>query len=578
MATEDPDGRLPFEHPLGARPVDVDTFEFRVWAPHADRVDVRIAGDDRALAPTGLGTFAGRLAARGGDDYLLVLDGTPWPDPCSRDQPEGVRGPSRLVDPSAYAWRDATWAGTDAAEMVIYELHVGTFTAEGTFDAAAARFEDLARIGVTAVELLPVATFPGTRNWGYDGLYTWAPAAVYGGPDGLRRLVDAAHAHGLAVLLDVVYNHVGPGNEALTAFGPYFSTRYVTPWGGAMNFDDRRCGGVREWAIQNACMWVDEYHVDGLRLDAVHAIVDVGPRHLTAELPERVRRSAAPRRPVLHAESDANDPALVRPANEGGRGFDGVWADDFHHALHALLTGERESYYADYGRVADLAAAFRAPFTFDGRYSPFREKRHGAPAEDPCPGGFVVCGQNHDQVGNRPHGDRLPPDASRLAMLCVLMSPWTPLVFMGEEYGERRPFQFFTDHIDPRIAEATREGRRREHAHDPGGGDIPDPQDPATFARSTLDRDAGDPDTLRLFTDLIRVRRTLPPGPADDVAADDANGTLRVRRGAVEVHACFAREARTASTGTRRVLAQTGGVTLEGGRVHLPAMSGAVLA
>ena len=577
MPTEDGGGRLPFEHPLGARPIDPHAFEFRVWAPDADRVAVRLSGRDHPLGDAGLGVFEGRHPGAHGDEYLFVLDGTPWPDPCSRHQPEGVRGPSGLVDPGRHAWGDVGWAGPDTTELILYELHVGAFTAEGTFDAAAARLPDLARMGFTAVELMPVATFPGSRNWGYDGLYTWAPAAVYGGPDGLRRLVDAAHDVGLAVFLDVVYNHLGPGAEALMAFGPYISSRSTTPWGGAVNYDDRRCGAVREWAVQNACMWIEEYHLDGLRLDAVQAIVDTGPRPVLAELTARARTVAGDRPVILHAESDTNDPALVRAADRHGIGFDGVWADDFHHALHALLTGDRTGYYADYGRVRDLADAYRTPFVFDGRYSPFREKRHGAPVEDPRPTGYVVFAQNHDQVGNRALGDRLPPPAARLAALCVLLAPWTPMVFMGDEHGETRPFQFFTDHIDPEIARATVEGRRREHPGEPGGDAVPDPQDPATFAGSVLAPEAGDPATARLFGELLALRRTLPPGPAAESSADEEMRTLRVRRGDVEVHASFARAPRAVPTDATTVLVDTGGVLLRDGILHLPALSGAAL-
>jgi maltooligosyltrehalose trehalohydrolase len=574
--TGDPAAALPFERPLGARPVGADEAEFRVWAPNAERVAVRLRGTEHPLVDAGLGVWEGRLRAAAGNDYLIVLDGTAWPDPCSRAQPEGVRGPSRIVDPSAHAWSDTGWSGPDPARLVVYEAHVGTLTPEGTFDGAIARLGALAELGFTAIELLPVATFPGRRNWGYDGLYAWAPADAYGGPEGLRRLVDAAHATGLAVILDVVYNHVGPGNEALSAFGPYFSGRYGTPWGDAMNYDDRDSGAVREWAVQNACMWIGEYHVDGLRLDAVHAIYDTGPRPLLAELTGRARATAGGRTVALHAESDANDPALVRPAEAHGMGFDGVWADDFHHSLHALLTGERTGYYADYGSVGDLARAFTTPFVFSGDYSPFRGKRHGAPVEDPRPGGYVVCAQNHDQVGNRALGDRLPPREARLGALCVLASPWTPLVFMGEEHGERRPFQFFTDHIDPAIADATREGRRREHAHEVDPALIPDPQDPATLARSVLEPEAGDPAVRDMFARALAARRDLPPGPATSARADEGARTLVVRRGAYELHASFADAPRTIETATTEIVAETGGASLSGGRLELPPMSGAL--
>ncbi len=394
MPTEDGGGRLPFEHPLGARPIDPHTFEFRVWP------SMRIGSPsglsaEITLGDAGLGVFEGRHLGAHGDEYLLVLDGTPHgrtllAAPRGR-KGGGVRGPSGLVDPGRHAWGDVGWAGPDTTELILYELHVGAFTAEGTFDAAAARLPDLARMGFTAVELMPVATFPGSRNWGYDGLYTdlFAPQASYGGPEGLRRLVDAAHAVGLAVVLDVVYNHFGPGETDRRCYSaPYFSVRSTTPWGGAVNYDDRRCGAVREWAVQNACMWIEEYHLDGLRLDAVQAIVDTGPRPVLAELTARARAVAGDRPVILHAESDTNDPALVRAADRHGIGFDGVWADDFHHALHALLTGDRTGYYADYGRVRDLADAYRTPFGLRRALLAVSREAPRRPGRGPAPDGL----------------------------------------------------------------------------------------------------------------------------------------------------------------------------------------------
>ena len=431
------------------------------------------------LEPAGQGVFEGETEAAAGDDYHLVVDGgVSLPDPCSRSQPEGVLGPSRIVDPGAFAWSDDGWGGLDRRDMVIYELHVGTFSPAGTFAGVAGRLAELRDLGVTAVELMPVATFPGERNWGYDGLYTWAPHPAYGGPEGLAALVNAAHAVGLGVILDVVYNHIGPGTQALEVFGPYLTHDYATPWGTAVNFDGRDSGGVREWAIQNACMWVRDFHLDGLRVDAVHAVHDHGARHVMAEMCDRVA-AAAPRAAVMIAESDLNDPKVVTPVAAGGWGFDAQWADDFHHALHALLTGERDGYYGDFGTVADLAAATSRPFVYDGRYSAFRRRRHGAPADAIAPERFVVYAQNHDQVGNRAFGDRLPARARPLAAMWVLLSPFTPMLFMGEEYGEERPFQFFTDHIDPFIADATRTGRRNEFREFAGfDAEVPDPQDP----------------------------------------------------------------------------------------------------
>jgi maltooligosyltrehalose trehalohydrolase len=424
---------------------------------------------------------------------------------------------------------------------------------------------------------MPVATFPGERNWGYDGLYTWAPHPAYGGPEGLAALVDAAHGHGLGVILDVVYNHLGPGTEAFQAFGPYLTDRYGTPWGDAINFDDRECGGVREWAIQNACMWVRDYRIDGLRVDAVHAVHDEGARHLLAELCERVAATSGGAA-VTIAESDLNDPKVVRGRDAGGWGFDAQWSDDFHHALHAQLTGERDGYYGDYGAVADLAAASARPFVYDGRYSPFRRRRHGAPAGDLEPWRFVVCSQNHDQVGNRALGERPPLPTRRLAAMWVLLSPWTPMIFMGEEHGETRPFLFFTDHIDPFIADATREGRRHEFKEFAGFEDtIPDPQDRDTFARSVIDPGGGDAAVRELYRALIALRGQMPPGEPR-VRFDEDGGWIGARRGPLEVVGNFSDETTEVDVDARDVVLATGdGVTLAGGRLLLPALSGAVV-
>jgi maltooligosyltrehalose trehalohydrolase len=437
-----------------------------------------------------------------GADYLYVLDGAAWPDPCSRFQPEGVRGPSRVVDPGRFAWSDDAWGGVALDELVVYELHVGTFSAEGTFDGVIPYLEGLRELGVTAIELMPVATFPGNRGWGYDGVYGYAPHPAYGGPEGLARLVDAAHAAGLALLLDVVYNHIGPGSEAIAAFGPYFTDRHATFWGAAMNYDE---AGVREWAIQNAVMWVRDYHVDGLRLDATHAVFDDSARHVLAELAERVDA-------LVISEMGTGD---LRPIEEWGH--DAQWADELHHELHVLLTGERDGYYARYGSGAGLA-----------------HQLERLPAER-----LVVCSQNHDQVGNRAFGDRPRAGELRLRALVTLFAPQTPLLFMGEEYGERRPFQFFTDHIDPAIAEATRKGRREEFAAFTAfsGEEIPDPQDPATFERSKLSH-AGDPALTELYRELLALRRELPREAKANW--DESTRTLTVRRGNVTLIADFA--------------------------------------
>ena len=453
----------PWERPLGAHPRGDGRVEFRVWAPHARQVVLRLGDHDIELDDAGFGIYETIAPAHAGDDYVFVLDGRELPDPCSRWQPDGIRGPSRILDPAETRGAKARHPTPPLRDLVVYELHIGTFSDQGTFDAAIEHLPGLAELGVNAIEIMPVGEFPGRHGWGYDGVYISAAQSSYGGPHGLARLVGAAHDAGLAVILDVVYNHVGAsGTPALEAFGPYFTGKYSTPWGSAINYDDADCDPVREWVLQSACGWVRDFHVDGLRLDAIHAIFDTSPTHIVAELVERVH--AVDPRALVIAESGLNDPRVIRPPERGGFGCDAQWADDFHHALRALLTGERDGYYGDFGRVADLAKAYRRPFVYDGVYSRFRERTFGAQALDRPPQQFVVYDQNHDQVGNRAFGDRLPADARALAALCVLLSPFVPMLFMGEEYGEAAPFQFFTDHIDTDIAEATREGRREEFA------------------------------------------------------------------------------------------------------------------
>jgi maltooligosyltrehalose trehalohydrolase len=489
------------DNKLGAVPEPGGDVRFRVWAPRARTVDVRIGGETHPLARGAEGVFAGAVRARAGDDYLYVLDGTrALPDPCSRCQPAGNDGPSRIVELPAAARR-----GLALDELVVYELHVGTFSDEGTFDGAVPHLPELRELGVTAIEVMPVNTFPGERGWGYDGLYAYAPHPAYGGPEGLVRLVDAAHREGLGVILDVVYNHLGPGSEAVTAFGPYVTDRHETFWGGALDFHE---WGAREWAIQNACMWVEDYGIDGLRLDAVHAIFDDSPRHVLAELADRVH-ATGPRALVISETSVDDD----RPIEEWGH--DARWADGLHHALHALLTGERDGYYEPFGSVDDVVAEL-------GRRPP---ERH------------VVCAQNHDQVGNRALGDRLPPELLRLASAVVLFSAHTPLLFMGEEYGEPNPFQFFADHTDPEIAEATREGRKKEFAAYAAFSreDVPDPQDPETFRRSRLSRRER-PGVRDHYRRLLALRRRLPR----DVRVDRDGQALRMRRGEATLVVDFA--------------------------------------
>jgi maltooligosyltrehalose trehalohydrolase len=571
----------PWERPLGAVPGGDGTVEFRVWAPRPERVDVRVRGADHELRPEGNGVRSVRAQAAAGDDYVFVVDGRELPDPASRWQPEGLRGPSRVVDPRAFTWTDGGWhGGADLRDAVLYELHVGTFTAEGTFEAAIEHLPALAGLGVTHIELMPVAEFPGARNWGYDGVYISAAQSTYGGPHGLQKLVDAAHAAGLGVILDVVYNHIGAsGIAAMEAFGPYFTEKYEIFWGKAVNFDDADSDPVRAWVLQSAEGWIRDFHIDGLRLDAIHAIFDSGARHILRELADRVH--ARNHRTLVISESGLNDPKVIRPGSAGGYGHDAQWADDFHHALRVLLTGDRAGYYEEFGRVEQLAKAYRRPFVHDGDYSTFRRRRFGAPADDRPVEQFVVFGQNHDQVGNRAFGDRLPAEVRPLAAFCALLSPFVPMLFMGEEYGETAPFQFFTDHIDPKIAAATAEGRRHEFSRFESfsADDVPDPQDERTFLRSKLTRE-GDERLRALYARLLEVRREMPAGRDVDAVDYDASVPwLCVRRGPFTLACNFAGgpAAVPVDGASEVVLATHDGPHLGHGRVELPARAGALL-
>jgi maltooligosyltrehalose trehalohydrolase len=497
-----------------------------VWAPRASKVDLVLRRDQRHPldGPDEHGWFAVEVAdAAPGDDYAYSLDGgDPRPDPRSPWQPEGVHGPSRLVDHAAFAWTDGGWrGGRPLAESVIYELHVDTFSPEATYESAIPKLDHLVDLGVTAVELLPVVEYPGRWGWGYDGVDLYAPNSGDGGPEGLKRLVDACHAKGLSVVFDVVYNHLGPSGNYLGEFGPYFTDRYGTPWGEAVNLDGPDSDPVREFVLDNALMWLRDYHADGLRLDAVHAIVDTSATHILEELAGRVDELEAELGVArfLIAESDLNDPRIVADREVGGYGIDAQWSDDFHHALHAVLTGERAGYYADFGSIAQLAKALRQAFVYDGCYSPHRRRRHGrTPAGIPSTR-FLQYLQNHDQVGNRARGERMSMLVSRelleVAAAVVLLGPSVPMLFQGEEWGASTPFLYFTDHDDPELGTAVTEGRRREFASfgwDPA--DVPDPQDPGTFHRCQLDWDeiGRDPHAglLDWHRRLIALRRSTP--------------------------------------------------------------------
>jgi maltooligosyltrehalose trehalohydrolase len=510
---------------LGATYLGDDHTAFRVWAPQAESVAVRLMAprEERLpLASDGRGYFAGVVADAGpGALYKYVLNGQrELPDPASRSQPRGVHGPSAVIDPSTFTWADATWRGVAQADLVFYELHVGTFTLEGTFDAIIPHLEGLRELGITAIELMPVAQFPGDRNWGYDGVYPYAVQDSYGGPEGLQRLVAACHARGLAVFLDVVYNHLGPEGNYLGEYGPYFTDRYSTPWGLALNFDGPYSDEVRRYFVEQALYFLSAFHLDGFRLDAVHAIADQSAVPFLQELATAVhaRGERLGRRVQVIAESDLNDARLILPPTLGGYGLDGQWSDDLHHALHSLLTGERGGYYHDFGALEHLARAYEQGFVYAGEYAPHRQRRHGNSPRLVRGDQLVVCAQNHDQVGNRARGERLselvPFERLKLAASVVLLAPFLPLVFMGEEYGEPHPFLYFTSHDDPALVEAVRNGRRAEFAAFAWRGEVPDPQDAATFAASRLQHELaarGQHRALReLYGELLRLRQALP--------------------------------------------------------------------
>jgi maltooligosyltrehalose trehalohydrolase len=447
-----------------------------------------------------------------------LANGTELPDPVSRQQPEGVHGPSEVVDPG-FGWEDDHWFGLPIENYIIYELHVGTFTPQGTFDAVIPHLDELAEIGITAIELMPVAQFPGCRNWGYDGVFPFAVQNSYGGPAGLKRLVNACHRRGLAVVLDVVYNHIGPEGNYLPQFGPYFTDRYRTPWGPALNFDDAHSDEVRHFFISNAVEWITDYHVDALRLDAVHAIIDHSASNFLEELAEAVHEKGTDlnRRIYVIAESALNDARLIRPTELGGYGLDAQWNDDFHHALHTLLTRERQGYYVDFGDFQHMTQAFSEGFVYSGGYSRTLGRRHGNSSRNIPSVKFVVFAQNHDQIGNRMLGERLSQlvsfEAFKLASGIVLLSPFVPLLFMGDEYGETAPFQYFVSHSDPNLVEAVRKGRREEFAAFDWGGEPPDPQSEETFRRSKLNhlmKHQGNHRTLLEYhAELLRLRRSV---------------------------------------------------------------------
>lgn len=506
---------------LGAQYLGQQRCCFTLWAPFKQSVSLRLLGPKPRLLPLSPGKRGYWQVTledvAPGQLYQFEVDGEPYPDPASQSQPQGLHGPSAVVDQRQFAWQDQAWSGYALQDLVIYELHVGTFTPEGTFEAMIPRLAELRELGITAIELMPVAQFPGERNWGYDGAAPFATQTSYGGVTGLKQLVNACHQADLAVILDVVYNHLGPEGNYLWHYGTYFTERYKTPWGAAINYDDVHSDGLRAYVLQNVRYWLETCHIDALRLDAVHAIYDFGAISIFQEMAQLLPSIPGPRR-LLIAESDLNDPRIIRPLEQGGHGLDAQWSDDFHHALHALLTGEQDGYYQDFGDLEHLAKAYQRAFVYAWDYSQHRRRYHGAPAQGCASEQFVVCSQNHDQVGNRMMGDRLSQlisfEAQKLAAAATILSPYVPMLFMGEEYGETAPFQYFVSHGDPELIESVRQGRRAEFADFQGDGEAPDPQAEATFERSKLNwslKQSGQHQQLwRFYQQLLRLRRQDP--------------------------------------------------------------------
>ena len=536
--------------------------EFRVWAPAQKNVKVRLLPKpDMAVAASRPDIpmcrdgedFVAAARAAAGDRYFYVLDdGLAVPDPVSRFLPEGVHGPTEIVDLVAFRWSDtesstsadvasggvvdAGWRGLDLRDYVIYELHIGTFTPEGTFDGAIQKLDYLKHLGITVVEVMPVAAFPGQRDWGYDGASPYAVQANYGGPDALKRFVDAAHRTGLAVILDVVYNHLGPEGNYLSRFGPYFTDRQKTSWGDAVNYDSEGCEQVRRYVVENALYWIREYHLDGLRLDAVQTIKDDSPHHIVAEIQENVQNLARElnRKVCVIVETDENDSRYTRPPSAGGYGLNAVWSDDFHHAVHAFFTGERQGYYQDFGDPQQIARALREGYVFQGEHFRFWNRPRGTSAKGvPLPEN-VISIQNHDQVGNRAKGERLtglvPRGARKLAAAFLLLAPHTPLIFMGQEYDEAAPFQFFADFQDPALKKAVSQGRRREFK-DFDFREVPDPGDPRTFEHSKLTWADGlqNREMLEWYRRLLQLRREyVTGGRTADASYSNAVLTMKV--------------------------------------------------
>jgi maltooligosyltrehalose trehalohydrolase len=572
---------------------------FEVWAPEKT-VRLLVDGQERAMDRGAGGWWRLDVPQAGpGSDYAYLLPDhdAPLPDPRSRWQPGGVHGPSRVYDHAAFRWSDGAWTGRQLPGAVLYEMHVGTFTTEGTFDAAVERLDHLVALGVDLVELLPVNSFNGEYNWGYDGACWFAPHEAYGGPDGLKRFVDACHGRGLGVVLDVVYNHFGPSGAYAPMFAPYLNVSASNPWGASINLDGPQSDEVRRYILDSMLAWLRDYHVDGLRLDAVHAFADETAIHLLEQMAVEVDSlSTHLGRPLsLIAESDLNDPRLITPRAAGGYGLTAQWDDDVHHALHALLTGERQGYYGDFGSLDCLQTVLAGAFFHAGTWSSFRQRHHGRPVDRTTMPGyrFVTYLQNHDQIGNRATGDRLAatlsPGLLKVGATLLLTTAFTPMLFMGEEWAAGTPWQFFTSHPEPDLAAAVRTGRRREFgSHGWAESDVPDPQDPATFERSKLDwaerkrpEHAGILDLYRRLIALRHSRPDLSDPRLDRVDVSHGDRYVVMRRGRCVVAANLAPVPQTVGLGAAPgtvLLATDPGVVLHGDRADLPPESAVVLA
>ncbi len=510
---------------LGATVRSDGSTHFLLWAPKSSSVDLHLVAPNDYTIPmesVERGYWAVSVdEAPAGTRYFFRHDGShEWPDPASRSQPDGVHGASEVIDPSTFEWSADLWRAPALDDYVIYELHIGTFTQAGTFDAAIEQLDRLVELGITAIEIMPVAEFPGGRNWGYDGAYRFAAESTYGGPWALARLVDACHMRGLAVILDVIYNHFGPEGAYQGLVGNYFTDTYRTPWGSAINFDGPYSDEVRRFYIESAQYWLRSLRIDAFRLDAVHAMFDQSARPFLRQFTSEIHRTAQAlgRTAYLIAESDLNDPLMIQPPELGGFGLDAQWSDDLHHAIHARLTGESEGYYGDFGFVAHIKRALSSGYVYTGQYSEYRGRSHGAVPHLLSPNRFVVCLQNHDQVGNRAVGDRLSSHLNfeqlKLSATTILLSPFIPLLFMGEEYGETAPFQYFTSHSDPAVIDGVRRGRAEEFKSFRWSGEVPDPQDKATFQRSKLRLEQRSSPTgtwlEAYYRSLIRLRKEHP--------------------------------------------------------------------